>query len=220
MEASAQLRHYRGSAQKVRLVAGLANSILQGSLIIDEEEFLKKFPGESGYRMFLIDAPSNRVSEVSAVLSRALQDVGLELTPTSHRLAQFNAVQNTYLNTFQVLGGLGLLLGSAGLGVVVLRNVLERRGELAVLTAVGFERRLLHRLVMGEHAALLWLGLGAGIAAALIAVLPALLSPTAELPVKSLAWTLGGVLVNGLLWTWVATRVALRGKLVESLRSE
>ena len=61
-------------------------------------------------------------------MSRALQDVGLELTPATQRLAAFNAVQNTYLNTFQVLGGLGLLLGSAGLGVVVLRNVLERRG--------------------------------------------------------------------------------------------
>ena len=201
-------------------MAGLANSVLQGSLIIEEEEFLKKFPGESGYRMFLIDAPSNRVAEVSATLSRAMQDVGLELTPAARRLAQFNAVQNTYLNTFQVLGGLGLLLGSAGLGVVVLRNVLERRGELAVLTAVGFERRQLQRLVLGEHAVLLWLGLGVGIVAALIAVLPALVSPTAEFPVKSLAWTLGGVLVNGLLWTWVATRAALRGRLVEALRSE
>jgi hypothetical protein len=51
-------------------------------------------------------------------LSRALQDAGLELTPASQRLNEYNAVQNTYLATFQILGGLGLLLGSAGLGVV------------------------------------------------------------------------------------------------------
>jgi ABC-type antimicrobial peptide transport system permease subunit len=142
------------------------------------------------------------------------------LTPAADRLNAFNAVQNTYLGTFQVLGGLGLLLGSAGLGIVVLRNVLERRGELALLIAVGFRRRGLQRLVLGEHAALLALGLGIGLAAAAVAVLPALLSPGTHLPYGSLALTLGAVLVNGLSWTWMATRVALRGRLLDALRNE
>src|SRR5439155_5017049 len=95
-----------------------------------------------------------------------------EVTSAPERLAAFNAVQNTYLNTFQVLGGLGLLLGSAGLAVVVLRNVLERRGELALLRAVGFRRRALQWLVLSEHAGLLWIGLGVGLNAAVIAILP------------------------------------------------
>jgi ABC-type antimicrobial peptide transport system permease subunit len=132
----------------------------------------------------------------------------------------FNAVQNTYLSTFQVLGGLGLLLGSAGLGVVVLRNVLERRGELGLLLAVGFRRRELQRLVLAEHALLLALGLGLGLLAALIAILPAVLSPGGEIPWRSLPVTLSGVLLNGALWTWLATRVALRGELLAALRNE
>jgi hypothetical protein len=98
------------------------------------------FPGEAGYRMFLVDAPRGEAAAVSAALTRGLRDRGLELTPAAERLNAFNAVQNTFLDTFQVLGGLGLLLGSAGLGVVVLRNVLERRGELALLAAVGLRR--------------------------------------------------------------------------------
>jgi putative ABC transport system permease protein len=210
----------RGQAFKLRLVGTVANSILQGSLIIDEAEFVKRFPSESGYRMFLIDAPSNRLAKVSAALSRAMQDAGLELTPAARRLAQFNAVQNTYLRTFQILGGLGLLLGSIGLGVVVLRNVLERRGELGLLLAVGFRARAVQRLVLTEHAALLGLGLTLGIAAAAVAVLPALLSPGERLPYGSLALTLGAVLANGALWTWLATRYALRGELLAALRNE
>jgi hypothetical protein len=209
-----------GRAFKLRLVGAVANSILQGSLLIDEAEFTKRFPGESGYRMLLIDAPSNSVAQVSATLSRALQDAGLELTPAARRLNEFNAVQNTYLGTFQILGGLGLLLGSAGLGVVVLRNVLERRGELGLLAAVGFRRRLLHRLVLSEHGALLGVGLGIGIAAAAVAVLPAILSPGSQLPYSSLALTLVAVLLNGLLWTWLATGYALRGNLLAALRNE
>ena len=47
-----------------------------------------------------------------------------EASESEQKVAELNAVQNTYLQTFQILGGLGLLLGSAGLGVVVLRNVL------------------------------------------------------------------------------------------------
>lgn len=210
----------RGRSFKLKLVGGVANSILQGNLVIDEAEFVKRFPSESGYRALLVDAPSNRVSEVSAALSRGLQDAGLELIPASRRLAQFNAVQNTYLNTFQVLGGLGLLLGSAGLGVVVLRNVLERRAELAVLLAVGFRRRTLQRLVLSEHLALLALGLAAGLGAAFVSVLPAVWSPTMDLPLTSLGLTLAGVVVVGVAATWAATWFALRGQLLDSLRSE
>jgi len=210
----------RGQPFKVRIVGAVANSILQGQLIIDEAEFVKRFPGQSGYRMFLMDVPTNRVTEISATLSRAMQDVGLELTPAPTRLAQFNAVQNTYLGTFQVLGGLGLLLGSVGLGIVVLRNVLERRGELAVLVAVGFRRKQVQRLLLMENGALLAAGLGVGVIAAAVAVLPAVLSPAAQLPASSLATTLVAILLNGLLWTWVATRFAVRGDLLRALRNE
>jgi ABC-type antimicrobial peptide transport system permease subunit len=210
----------RGQPFKVRIIGAVANSILQGSLIVDEAEFVKRFPGESGHRTFLIDASSNSVAQVSATLSRAMQDVGLELTPAAQRLAQFNAVQNTYLGTFQVLGGLGLLLGSVGLGIVVLRNALERRGELAVLQAVGFTRQTLQRLLLIEHGALLAAGLGIGVVAAAVAVLPSVLSPSTQLPYQSLALTLAAVLANGALWTWVAARVALRGNLLAALRNE
>ena len=213
-------RDERGSDFDVRLVGGLANSILQGSLIIDEAEFTRRFPSVSGYRMFLIDCPSNALPQVSAELTRALQDYGFEVTPAAQRLAAFNAVQNTYLSTFQVLGGLGLLLGSAGLGIVVLRNVLERRGELALLIAVGFRRGRVQKLVLAEHAALLGLGLIIGVLSALVAILPSLLSPRGELPVVSLSLTLGGVLLFGLISTWLATRVAVRGNLLEGLRNE
>ena len=209
----------RGRPFKVRFVGAVANSILQGSVIIDEAEFVKRFPGEGGHRLFLVDAPAASTEALSATLTRALQDTGLEVTPAARRLDMFNAVQNTYLNTFQILGGLGLLLGSVGLGVVVLRNVFERRGELALMQAVGFERSALQRLVLVEHSALLVLGLLVGTVAALVAVLPALVTPGAGVPWGSLSLTLLGVLLNGALWTWLATRRALRGRLVDSLRA-
>ncbi len=204
----------QGRTFKIRIVAAAANSILQGQLLVDEARFVRRFPSESGYRMFFIDAPSNAIPEVAATLGRAMQDAGMEMIPAARRLAQFNAVQNTYLSTFQVLGGIGLLLGSLGLGVVVLRNVLERRGELGLLQAVGYRKRLLQWLVASENLALLAAGLLIGCLAAAVAVLP--VARRADLPYATLA----AVIIFGVASAWLATWFAMRGRLIDSLRAE
>ena len=248
----------KGRGFRLRLVGMLKNSILQGSLLISEDEFIKRFPSEDGYRMFLIDTrPSNagfrsktavggsildpatlgsdqnpplagrsstsiedRTEAVAGELSSRLKDYGLALTPATQRLAEFNAVENTYLSIFQLLGGLGLILGSVGLGLVVLRNVLERRGELAMLQAVGFDKAALKRMVFYEHGGLMAGGLACGIFAALVAVSPALKSPGGQVPYFSLVLTIACIGISGVVWIWIATAFALSGKLLEALRNE
>ena len=207
-----------GGTFKIRIAGFLANSVLQGDLIISEKQFVKHFPSASGYNVFLIDSAHPKAT--AAALDFALKDYGLELTSATRRLAEFSQVQNTYLDIFQALGGLALLLGSVGLGVVVLRNVLERRGELALLQAVGFRKSALHWLVLAEHGGLLVLGLAGGIISAALAVWPALNASGQGMPLDLLAWTVGGILLSGLLWTWLAAMAALRGKLLPALRNE
>ncbi len=195
-----------GRTFQLRIVGVLANSILQGSLVISERNFIEKFPSASGYRVFLMDA-------VPEGLARTLEDKGFEVVPAWRRLAEFSAVENTYLGIFQALGGLGLLLGSVGLAIVVLRNVMERRSELALLQAVGFERRALQWLVLSEHWLLVLLGVGLGMGAALVAVWP---QRAHGVPVVTLALLAAG----GLSWCWLAARAALRGELLKALRNE
>jgi len=210
----------RGRRLALRIVAAVRNSILQGALLISEDAFREAFPDETGYRMFLIEVPAAHAEAVSRVLSRQLADVGLSVTPTAQRLADLGAMQNTYLTIFQTLGGLGLLLGSVGLGVVVLRNVLERRGELALMRAVGWRRRRLHRLLLIEHWGLLAMGLACGVVSAGLAVAPVIAKAGSPVPFLSLAGTLLAVGAGGLLWTYLASRVALRGPLLAALRNE
>ena len=218
-----ELRDEAGRTFKLRLIGALKNSILQGSIIIAESRFVEHFPGEEGHRAFLIDAPTGRAGPVAAALlsqTSALRKLGLELTPATERLAAFTAVENTYLSIFQLLGGLGLLLGSVALGIVVLRNVLERRSELAILRAVGFSNRRLLAMLLCEHWLLLVAGLACGTAAGIVAVLPALASAGAEIPALSLGLTLTGVLLSGAVWVYLAAALAVRGRLLPALRSE
>jgi len=210
----------RGRAFQVRIVATVADSILQGNLLVAEPAFQERFPSDSGYRMFLIDSPPERAEEVGATLGRALRDVGLELVPASDRLDEFHAVQNTYLDIFQVLGALGVLLGSVGVGVVVLRNALERRAELAVLGALGFSRGALRNLLLGEHVPLIALGLLSGTVAALLALVPVASSAAADNPLTASLPLVAALVVNGLLWVVLASAIAVRGDQLAALRSE
>ena len=210
----------RGQTLKVRIVAALSGSILQGNVIIAEDEFVRRFPGSGGYRYFLIDCPLEKAEAVRAELSRALTDRGLELTTTARRLGEFQAVENTYLAIFQALGGLGLLLGSAGLAVVVARNVLERRREFGLLAAVGFRPRQLRQLVFVEHRWLIVAALLIGTISALVAVWPNLAGKTGGFPVREMSMLLAGLALGCAFWTWLATRLALRDSGVEALRAE
>jgi putative ABC transport system permease protein len=204
----------------MQVVGLLRNSILQGSLVMYEEPFERRFPEVAGYRYFLINAEPHDLQAISTTFERGLADYGFDVTPTTQLLAGFLAVQNTYLSTFQSLGGLGLLLGTFGLAVVQLRNVLERRGELALMRAVGLSRSLLSRLVFWENLALLVAGLGCGTLAAAIAVLPQALLGGASLPWLGLGATLGAVLVVGAATGYIVVRSVLKRPLLESLRGE
>jgi putative ABC transport system permease protein len=129
-------------------------------------------------------------------------------------------VENTYLSTFQMLGGLGLVLGTLGMAAVLLRNVLERRRELALLRAVGYNSSHFTLMVVAENLLLLFAGLVTGTVCALLAIAPVFFARGAKLPPVSLGLLLLAVLVSGLTASLVATWAALRSPLLPALRAE
>ena len=215
-----------GQPFRIRIVGTLKNSIMQGVLIIDSKHLQQRYPNTGGDRAFLIDVENaSDIENVQATMNRQLSDVGFAARPTTERLAEFNEVQNTYLAIFQILGGLGLVLGTMGLGMVVLRNTLERRQEFAVMQAIGFRKRELGRFIRREHYQLLIMGLAIGTVAALVASLPSLINNISDDQsiLQSMLITLLlliAIVVIGLASVMIAAKLAMRGKLLSSLRSE
>jgi ABC-type lipoprotein release transport system permease subunit len=206
---------------RLTIVAALADSILQGELVMSDDNFVRVFPEQPGYRFLLVDAKPSDAVAVGTAIRTGASDFGPDVVPTAARLAEFHAVQNTYLSTFQTLGGLGLLVGTIGLAAVLLRNVLERRRELALLRAVGYGYAQVFTIVLAENALLVACGVGLGAVAAAVAVGPAALQRGAHVPISGAGvLLLLAVVAAGLLSSALATRVAIRTPLVAALRSE
>lgn len=219
------------SVSELAVSGMLDGSVLQGVLLMSDSNFRQLFPKQTGFRYFLIGANEERVAtsghftdeevgRLTTLLEGSLTPYGFDAERVSDRIAAFLIVQNTYLSTFQSLGGLGLLLGTLGLATVMLRNVVERRSELALLRAVGFQSSSLSVMVLAENAMLLVWGLASGTVCALLAMLPHLMSTGADTP-----WTNGGLLLTtvfivGMVSSLFAVREASKTKIVSALRGE
>ncbi|BDC50174.1 ABC transporter permease [Bryobacterales bacterium F-183] len=202
---------------KLQFVGSVSGSVLQGEIVIAERDFIRLFPQEQGYRFFLMQGPESNV----APLEEQLSDFGFDATTVEQKLAAYHQVENTYLSTFQALGALGLLLGIVGLSAVLMRNVFERRKEMALLRAVGMQGGDLSRLVLAENAVLVAIGVALGLASALLAVLPAVLERgVAGLPVFAILILIGAVGAASLLASTAAIRFVRRLPLLQALRSD
>lgn len=203
-------------------VAGmLDSSIFQGVLVMSEQNLLQIAPEISGTRWFLIETENpGDTDKTSSAIETALRPYGVDVERVSQRLADFLAVQNTYLSTFQLLGGLGLLVGTLGLTAVMMRNVVERRREIALLRALGFRTLRILWLVAAENTALLFWGLLLGTASALVAMFPHLRSTGADVPWPELAVTLIAVAATGTLAVVVPVWNALSISVRDVLASE
>jgi len=209
-----------GIPVRLRLVAALRSSILQGALLISESNFLRVFPENEGYRFFLMEKSNPLDSMQIQYLKEDLADWGFNIESARDRLEAYHRVENTYLSTFQSLGSLGLILGTIGLAAVLLRNVLERRKELALLRAIGFRRRILSGIILAENALLMIWGLASGSLCALLAIIPALHARGASFPLAMIGIILASVLATGLIASLFAVVAAFRSPLLAALQSE
>lgn len=214
-------RNSTGEEIKLKLVAGLASSVFQGNVLIDQSQFLRHFPTISGSNVFLIEGDDENKDVLADELNLAFKGMGWEMTPTPERLAIFQSIENTYLSIFLALGALGLLIGTIGLAVVLLRSVLARKTEFSLLQAIGFSNIKIVSIVVVEYVILLVTGITGGFVSAVIAVWPAVIGTVQSVSFGFVSILIGLILMNGLVWIICIAGYQLKKlNLVEALRND
>ena len=209
-----------GKELKLVLIGGLNSSVFQGNILISKKHFMNNFPGSGGSEVMLVDVPEDNVAEVEGLLTNYLTDYGIEINSASKRLADFYSVTNTYLTIFMILGGLGVILGTLGLGIVLTRNMIERKHEIAIFEALGFKKSQIFKLIFTENLFLLMAGMTIGFLSASIAILPSILSPAFHIPGNFLFILVSIVFISGLIWIYIPVQLILNKPLLENLRKE
>jgi putative ABC transport system permease protein len=206
-----------GKVYKLKLIAGLNNSIFQGSVLISRFNLRRMFPDVSGSRVLLMEKLN---PNLGLEISHSLAKLGPDVETCTSRLNRFGAIQNTYLMVFLSLGGIGLIIGTLGLSIILRRNLLERRSELAWLRSAGFSRRRIAFMLTVEHMILFDCALLTGIIAAAAAAIPAILSPSGNPP-----W-LEMIILVFVLWAFAVIFIvtsayrATKGDIISGLRGD
>jgi putative ABC transport system permease protein len=106
---------------------------------------------------------------VAKDLEKAFAQNSLQAVAIKKEIEDGSASQGLFNNLLMGFMGLGLLVGIAALGVIAARSVVERRQQIGMLRALGFQRGQVRLafLIESSFVALLGIGLGVALGAAL-----------------------------------------------------
>ncbi|MGQ9621547.1 MAG: FtsX-like permease family protein [Bacteroidales bacterium] len=212
-------RSETGEQLNIIIAGGLKSSVFQGYVITSEDYFSKYFPSVPGYSVFLAGGILELTDDYVKILNARFNNYGIKIMSTKERLERFFEVTNTYLSVFMILGGLGVILGVAGLAFVLRQNYNFRKRDFALMMALGFEEKKIRKIVFSEQVIVLFAGIITGITASLSATFPSIEKGT-EIPVRSIALIILAIAITGIATLYFAVRGIKKDYLIHFLRRE
>lgn len=213
------LRSENGQPLNIIIAAGLQSSVFQGNVLIGKENFLRYYSSVSGSSILLVDGELALIDLYKSTLNERLQNYGVYVEKTTDRLASFYEVTNTYLSVFEVFGAMGMIIGIAGLGFVLLRNYNQRKRDFAIMLAVGFQVKNIRKMILSEQMLILFAGVSSGVISALVATLPSIIN-SPDIPWLFMIGMVGAIVITGLFTLVISVRSVTKNSLTESLKKE
>jgi putative ABC transport system permease protein len=174
-------------------------------------------------------APDADPVQVAEDLEAAFLDNGMQAEAQSKVLE--DAVSASLTFQYLILGflGLGLVIGVAALGVITARSVVERRQQIGVLRAIGFQARMVQMSFLVESLFVTLIGVVVGTVLGLVVAFNVVVDSAGQPgwenlqlrpPWLALAVILGVVVLSSVVTTWLPSLRASRTYPATALRYE
>ncbi|MGI0149299.1 MAG: ABC transporter permease, partial [Thermoplasmata archaeon] len=141
-----RIRAFDAVGRAVNLtIVGVLEQALQftSGVFVDQEVVRAAFPAEERYTAYFFQmALDADVAAFRVELERVFFPFGLQTIDIREEIGRAFDASQQVLTLMQAYLGIGLLVGIAGLAVITLRAVVERRTQIGALRAIGFTRRM------------------------------------------------------------------------------
>ena len=216
-----------GRTRDLRVIGVLEDSAFFAPSVMSSAATIDGLAGSpvpaQSYQFELADGAD--AGAVTKDLEEAFAENGLQAVAVEEEIRDGSASQGLFNNLLMGFMGLGLLVGIAALGVIAARSVVERRQQIGMLRALGFQRGQVRLafLIESSFIALLGIGLGVALGAALsVGIVGSFAEQFAGVQ-YTVPWTTLGVVVGlayaaSLLTTFLPARQASKVYPAEALR--
>ncbi len=162
---------------------------------------------------------------IAREIEGSLLEIGAQADSLKQLIDDEQALQRNFFLLMQGFMGLGLFVGIAAVGVIAFRTVVERRQQIGMLRAIGYQRSTVALSFIIESSFVTLLGIGSGVALAIW--LSYFLLTSDEFPVvdyvvpwRQIGFISGLAFLASLVMTYIPSRQAASVPIAEALRYE
>ncbi len=218
-----------GEARELRVIGVVEDTAFYAGEVTMSQSNLSKLAGfqiPAQSYMFGLDDGAD-AGAVAKSLENAFRQNGLQAAPLAEEIEEGASANNIFSNLIVGFMGLGLLVGIAALGVIAARSVVERRQQIGVMRAMGFQRGQvrLSFLIESSFIALVGIGLGVALGSTLSGVVIDSMRQdfagiTYQVPAATIILIVAVAYAASLLTTFLPARSASKVYPAEALRYE
>jgi putative ABC transport system permease protein len=158
-----------GTKTELKVIGIMDQIFLQG--VFTSSSNVRSLSTGAHTNVFYIATPQDSPvdnKELSKGLENEFVEYGLVTFVVKDTVEQYMSTVSSIMQLMEVFLGVGLVVGIAGLGIITIRNVTERRQEIGVMRAIGYQREMILEVFLLETSFVALLGIVTGVVLGLV----------------------------------------------------